>query len=36
MDMRGGESGEGAMHGERNMETYKTMYNIDSQWEFTV
>ena len=36
MDMRGGEEGEGAMHGESNMETYKTMYKIDSRWEFTV
>jgi len=29
-------NGEGEMYGERNMETYNTIYKIDSQWEFTV
>ena len=32
-----GERGEEAeMHGESNMETYITIYKIDSQWEFAV
>ena len=28
--------GEGKMYGESNMETYITIYKIDSQWEFAV
>ena len=28
----GGEGGEGGMYGESNMETYITIYKIDSQW----
>ena len=28
--------GEGEMYGESNMETYITVYEIDSQWEFAV
>ena len=28
--------GEGEMYGESNMETYITVYKIDSQWEFAV
>ena len=32
-----GERGrEGKMYGESNMETYITIYKIDSQWEFAV
>ena len=31
-----GRGGEGEMYGESNMETYITMYKIDSQWEFAV
>ena len=32
-----GERGaEGEMYGESNMETYITIYKIDSQWEFAV
>ena len=31
-----GEAGEGGMYGESNMETYMTMYKIDSQWECAV
>ena len=31
--MRGGE---GEMYGKSNMETYITIYKIDSQWEFAV
>ena len=27
---------EGEMYGESNMETYITIYKIDSQWEFAV
>ena len=36
MDMAAGEEREGAMYGEGNMETYITMYKIDSQWKFAV
>ena len=28
--------GEGEMYGKRNVETYITICNIDSQWEFAV
>ena len=28
--------GEGEMYGKSNMETYTTMFKIDSQWEFAV
>ena len=28
--------GDGEMHGESDMETYNTMYKMDSQWEFAV
>ena len=28
--------GEGKMYGESNMETYITIYKIDSQWELAV
>ena len=35
MDMGRGEE-EGEMYGESNMETYITMWKIDSQWEFAV
>jgi len=28
--------GEGEMYGKSNMETYITIYKIDSQWEFAV
>ena len=34
MHMDGGKEGEGEMYGESNMETYVTIYKIDSQWEF--
>ena len=38
MDMgRGGErGGEGEMYGKSDMETYITIYKMDSQWEFVV
>ena len=36
MEMVGGEEREGEMPGERNMETYNTIYKIDSQWEFAI
>ena len=36
MDMEGGEEGEEEMYGEGNMETYITIYKIDSQWEFAL
>ena len=32
----GGEEGKGGMNGESNIETYKTMCKVDSQWEFAV
>ena len=32
--VRVGGEGEGEMYGESNMETYITIYEIDSQWEF--
>ena len=32
----GGEEGEGEMYGERNMETYNTIWEISSQLEFAV
>ena len=32
----GERGGEGEMYGESNMETYITMWKIDSQWEFAV
>ena len=32
----GERGGEGAMYGKSNMETYITMYNIDSHREFSV
>ena len=28
--------GEGKMYGESNVQTYITIYKIDSQWEFAV
>ena len=28
--------GESGMDGESNMETYTTVYKVDSQWEFAV
>ena len=31
-----GKEGKGGMYGYRNMETYITLYKIDSQWEFAV
>ena len=31
-----GEEGEGEMYGKSDMETYITIYKIDSQWEFAV
>ena len=36
MDMEGAGEGEGEMYGESNMDTYNTIYKIDSQWEFAV
>ena len=36
MDTRGEEEGKGEMYGESNMETYITICQIDSQWEFAV
>ena len=36
MEMVGGEEREGEMPGERNVETYNTIYKIDSQWEFVI
>ena len=30
----GDRGGEGEMYGNNNMETYITIYKIDSQWEF--
>ena len=32
----GERGGEGGMYGKSNMETYITIYKIDSQWEFVV
>ena len=32
----GERGGEGEMYGKSNMETYITIYKIDSQWEFVV
>ena len=32
----GEREGEGEMYGKCNMETYITVYKIDSQWEFAV
>ena len=32
----GERGGEGKMYGESNMETYITIYKIDSQWKFAV
>jgi len=32
----GERGGEGELYGESNMETYITIYKIDSQWEFAV
>ena len=32
----GDRGGEGEMYGKSNMETYMTIYKIDSQWEFAV
>ena len=32
----GERGGEGDLYGESNMETYITIYKIDSQWEFAV
>ena len=34
--VHGGRGGEGKIYGESNMETYITIYKIDSQWEFAV
>ena len=31
-----GRGGEGEMYGKCNMETYITIYKIDSQWKFAV
>ena len=36
MDRGGGEAREGEMCGESNTETYITICEIDSQWEFAV
>jgi len=36
MDTGGGKKGDGEMYGESNMETYNTIWKIDSQWEFAV
>ena len=36
MDTGRGEEGEGEMYGESNMEIYKTICKIESQWEFAV
>ena len=36
MDVEGGEEGEDEMHGECKMETYNTICEIDSQWEFAL
>ena len=36
MDMGGGEAREGEMRGESNAETYITICEIESQWEFAV
>ena len=36
MDMEGGEEREGEMYGESNMEIYKTICKIYSQWESAV
>ena len=33
---RGERGGEGEMYGKSNMETYITMCEVDSQWEFAV
>jgi len=33
---QGREEGEGEMYGKSNMETYITIYKIDSQWEFAI
>ena len=33
---RGEKGGEGEMYGESNMETYISIYKINSQWEFAV
>ena len=30
------EKGESRMYGENNMETYTTIFKIDSQWEFEI
>ena len=32
----GERGGEGEMYGKSNMETYITMFKIDSQWEFAI
>ena len=32
----GERGGEGEMYGKSNMETYITIYKIDSQWEFAI
>ena len=32
----GERGGEGEMYGKSNMDTYITIYKIDSQWEFAV
>ena len=34
--MGSGKVGKGEMYGYRNMETYNSLYKIDSQWEFAV
>ena len=34
--MAGGEEGEGEMYGDSNMETYSTIYKVDSRWEYAV
>ena len=34
MDTEGGEEREGGMYVDSNMETYISVYKIDSQWEF--
>ena len=36
MDMGWGRGEGDGMYGESNMETYITIYKIDSQWEFAV
>ena len=32
----GDRGGEGEMYGDSNMETYSTIYKVDSRWEYAV